>query len=125
NPQTAEFCSWLGISDLNKMLAERDSDSVAIAHYMMGESCADTSEITIDDDDIFADGEDFAIDTRPLPGSLDDCCSPNVTLTSNESANIDGLLDFTPPKIVKKTSTPSDDGGIVLKRRKVDLSEED
>ncbi|KAK5972321.1 DBR1 domain-containing protein, partial [Trichostrongylus colubriformis] len=125
NPQTAEFCSWLGISDLNKMLAERDRDTVAIAHYMMEKNCADTSEITIDDDDIFADGEDFAIDTRPMLGNFEDSCSSNITSDINETADSDGLLDFTPPKIIKKDATPASDGAIILKRRKVDISEDD
>ncbi|XGW21121.1 hypothetical protein V3C99_004237 [Haemonchus contortus] len=124
NPQTAEFCSWLGISDLNKMLVETNPDSVAIAHYMVEESFADTSEINIDDD-IFADGEDFAIDTRPLPNAIDDFASPNITSNSNETTDCDDLLDFTPPKFIKKSSTPSSDSVISFKRRKVDIPDDD
>lgn len=35
---------------MNKMLVEKDPDTVGIAHYLVENSCADTSEIVIDDD---------------------------------------------------------------------------
>lgn len=126
NPQTAEFCAWLGISDMNKMLVEKDPDTVGIAHYLVENSCADTSEIVIDDD-IFVDGEDFAIDTRPMPGTLDDFSPPPVVLKSSKSVNDadDLLVDFTPPKLTPRKAVSETEDVIVLKRRKVDLPDED
>ncbi|VDL64195.1 unnamed protein product [Nippostrongylus brasiliensis] len=130
NPQSAEFCSWLGISDLNKMLVDMEPTSVDMAHYLKEDSCADNSEIVIDDDvsfhiehfPIFEDGEDFAIDTRPLPGSFDDFEPPKIS-TKCDAA--DDLHNFTPPKILSKKTPAHDSETFVLKRRKVDLPEDD
>ncbi|KHJ89325.1 lariat debranching enzyme domain protein [Oesophagostomum dentatum] len=145
NPQTAEFCSWLGISDLNKMLADKDPDTVAIAHYLL-KSSGDDSEIAIDDD-IFGDGEDFVLDTRPtsdvlddfvppkltpktpkevLPDPLDDFLPPRLTPKTPKGAAEDVLADFTPPKITPKSRhDDSSDDSFVLKRRKVDIPDDD
>ncbi|KAJ1368016.1 hypothetical protein KIN20_029064 [Parelaphostrongylus tenuis] len=105
NPQTAEFCSRFKIADLNKMLAEKNRDNVAIPHYMLEENKTDSNEIVIDDS-IFADNEDFVIDTQPTMANLD---------------------DFVPPKIVSKSGIAKEDKGdtFVLKRRKVDIPDDD
>ncbi|KAJ1348538.1 hypothetical protein KIN20_003861 [Parelaphostrongylus tenuis] len=92
NPQTAEFCSRFEIADLNKMLAEKNRDNVAIPHYMLEENKTDSNEIVIDDS-IFADNEDFVIDTQPTMANLD---------------------DFVPPKIVSKSGIAKEDKGDTL-----------
>ncbi|VDM71127.1 unnamed protein product [Strongylus vulgaris] len=145
NPQSAEFCSWLGISDLNKMLVDRDPNSVDIAHYLV-ESSADESEIQIDDE-IFNDGEDFVLDTQPTPDVLDDFVPPKLTPKTPKENQLNPLDDFNPPKLTPKTPkdptpdvlddfvppkiTPktkiddSSDDSFVFKRRKVDIPDEE
>ncbi|EPB77805.1 lariat debranching enzyme domain protein [Ancylostoma ceylanicum] len=145
NPQSAEFCTWLGISDLNKMLVDKDPSTVGIAHYLM-ENSADDSEIQIDDE-IFGDGEDFVLDTRPTQDVLDDFVPPKLTPKASKDVVDDVLADFVPSKLTPKTpkhpindvldgfsppkitpqsggSTKSDDS-LVFKRRKVDIPEDD
>ncbi|CAI5440009.1 unnamed protein product [Caenorhabditis angaria] len=56
NPQTAEFCQWLGIGDLNKMLIELDPGNVGTAFYL-SEGDAETSQVAAD----FGD-DDFVVD---------------------------------------------------------------
>ncbi|CAJ0593293.1 unnamed protein product [Cylicocyclus nassatus] len=137
NPQTAEFCSWLGIQDLNKMLVDRDSDSVDIAHYLV-ENSTDDSEIQIDEE-IFDDGEDFVLDTRPTPDTLpspktprdapddplNDFVPPKLTPKTTKDALPDILDDFLPPKITPKSRKDDSSDEVVFKRRKVDIPDEE
>ncbi|CAB3407998.1 unnamed protein product [Caenorhabditis bovis] len=58
NPQTAEFCQWLGIRDLNKMLVDLDPENVGTPFYMM----QDENEIKLDQDEVEFGEEDFVID---------------------------------------------------------------
>lgn len=87
------------------MLAERNPDNIAVPYYILEENEADSNEIVVDND-IFEDGEDFVIDTRPTLTSLD---------------------DFIPPKIVPKVNAVDEEKEdiFVLKRRKVDIPDDD
>ena len=52
NPQTAKFCQWLGISDLNKMLIDLNPDeAVGLPYYMVKDS-GDENEIKLDDSQV-------------------------------------------------------------------------
>ncbi|CAL2028945.1 unnamed protein product [Caenorhabditis brenneri] len=58
NPQTAEFCQWLGIRDLNQMLIEKTSEYVGIPYYM----CPQSDEVKPNQDDVDFGDDDFVID---------------------------------------------------------------
>ncbi|KAF1770997.1 hypothetical protein GCK72_002821 [Caenorhabditis remanei] len=58
NPQSAEFCQWLGIRDLNQMLIEKSSEYVGVPYYMM----PDDVDSKPNQDDVDFGDEDFVID---------------------------------------------------------------
>lgn len=57
NPQSAEFCQWLGIRDLNQLLVEQNSEHVGVPYYMVPEK----DEAQKQDDVDFGE-DDFVID---------------------------------------------------------------
>lgn len=59
NPQSAEFCQWLGIRDLNQMLVEKTSEHVGTPYYMMTQDDANAKP---NQDDVDFGDEDFVID---------------------------------------------------------------
>uniref|UniRef100_A0A1I7TD38 DBR1 domain-containing protein n=1 Tax=Caenorhabditis tropicalis TaxID=1561998 RepID=A0A1I7TD38_9PELO len=60
NPQSAEFCQWLGIRDLNQMLIEKSPEYVGVPFYMIPQS--DESDSKPNQDDVDFGDEDFIID---------------------------------------------------------------
>ncbi|UMM13738.1 hypothetical protein L5515_001866 [Caenorhabditis briggsae] len=60
NPQSAEFCQWLGIKDLNYLLVEKSSDYVGIPFYMMPDS--GETEFKSNQDEVDFGEDDFIID---------------------------------------------------------------
>ncbi|PAV78313.1 hypothetical protein WR25_19803 [Diploscapter pachys] len=141
NPQTAKFCQWLGISDLNKMLIDLNPDeAVGLPYYMVKDS-GDENEIKLDDSqDLDFGDDDFMLDNQGAGcGGCDE--SNDEGGEDADEAQGNGLGDFEAPKwkgnIAKGESNSAEtaeqmqsakvdeEGGLVLKRRKVDLQEED
>uniref|UniRef100_A0A915PV11 Lariat debranching enzyme C-terminal domain-containing protein n=1 Tax=Setaria digitata TaxID=48799 RepID=A0A915PV11_9BILA len=73
NPQSAEFCTKLGINDLNEMLCSLTLDGLGTPYYMnknnSSEGVVGKSKAHKEKDD-FDDASDFIIDRNPVGNSL-------------------------------------------------------
>ncbi|GMT28332.1 hypothetical protein PFISCL1PPCAC_19629, partial [Pristionchus fissidentatus] len=114
NPQSTEFCSWMGIVDLNDVLAAM-STTVATGYYQIEKSREGMKEVEQDRDE-FGDA-DFIIDTGADEGE---------EKGEEEMAKGDGngLGDWVPPSINIREEKEEETTEVVFKRRKVDVEDE-
>uniref|UniRef100_A0A914CS51 Lariat debranching enzyme C-terminal domain-containing protein n=1 Tax=Acrobeloides nanus TaxID=290746 RepID=A0A914CS51_9BILA len=145
NPQTMEFCQKLKIKDFNLLLCQVPGKTHFIGEpqYMIEQLATNPNEIHLDDDDEDKFGDDdFIIDTSPRRGQQ------NATLmgtsTVNPESNSNSQLNTTEVEL-KFDEASSDNqneiiqqrdegtptvqrettGGRVLKRRHVDIPDEE
>uniref|UniRef100_A0A8R1V5A3 Lariat debranching enzyme C-terminal domain-containing protein n=1 Tax=Pristionchus pacificus TaxID=54126 RepID=A0A8R1V5A3_PRIPA len=115
NPQSTQFCSWLGIQDLNDIWANTSS-TVATPHYELEISREGMNDVE-QDREKFGE-EDFIIDTG-TEGEEEE---------GEEGMGVgdgNGLGDWIPPSIDSNEEKDEGEKTIEFKRRKVDFDPEE
>ncbi|GMR53437.1 hypothetical protein PMAYCL1PPCAC_23632, partial [Pristionchus mayeri] len=119
NPQSAEFCSWLSIRDVNEILAG-ESSTVATPFYQIEKSREGMKEVEQDREE-FGE-EDYIIDTGHEEISvMEEKKEGGEGIPSDGN----GLAGWMPPPLNFENTTDDEPKPAEFKRRKVDFDPEE